>query len=148
VVQTVPAALPAPDPIEPDEIVSLTVESLRWMAGHWRRDDAGSHQEEVWLEPLGGCMLGMDRDVHADGKVTFEHMRIQQADGGVVFHASLQDRPPIAFALGAASGEDAVFERESDSFPVRIHYWRRDRVLHCRIDGGGRVMEWSWVLET
>jgi hypothetical protein len=92
-------------------------------------------------------MLGMDRDVRSDGKVMFEHMRIQEEDGALVFHASLQGRRPIAFRLAAAGKDEATFEREGDSFPARIRYWRRQGVLHCRIDGGGREMEWSWPLE-
>jgi hypothetical protein len=126
--------------------MNATIDSLRWMSGHWRRADAGSVQEEVWLAPLGGAMLGMDRDVRSDGKVLFEHMRIQEEDGTVVFHASLQGRAPIAFRLTAAGENDATFEREGDAFPARIRYWRRDRVLHCRIDGGGRELEWNWPL--
>ena len=127
--------------------MSSTLDSLRWMTGHWRRADAASVSDEVWLAPLGGLMLGMDRDVHSDGKTTFEHMRIQEEDGKLVFHASMQGRPSIAFSLSAAGESEATFERASDSFPARIRYWRTDRVLHCRIDGGGREMEWSWTAE-
>ncbi|HVR29003.1 MAG TPA: DUF6265 family protein [Thermoanaerobaculia bacterium] len=126
--------------------MSARVESLGWMAGHWRRDTAGSVQEEVWLEPRGGCMLGMDRNVHTDGKVTWEHMRIQDEDGTLVFHTSQEGRPAIAFALTIQGESEAVFERSSESFPARIRYWREGRTLHCRIDGGGREMGWSWEL--
>ena len=30
--------------------------------------------EEVWLEPLGGVMIGMHRDVFASGRFFFEHL--------------------------------------------------------------------------
>jgi hypothetical protein len=126
--------------------MSNAIDSLAWMSGHWRRADGGSLQEEVWLAPLGGTMLGMDRDVRDDGRVMFEHMRIQEEEGDLVFHASLQGRPPIAFTLTAMGEREVTFEREGDSFPARIRYWRSNLGLHCRIDGGGREMEWSWRL--
>ena len=124
--------------------MDATIESLAWMAGYWRRDADGSRQEEVWLEPLGGCMIGLDRDVAASGRVAFEHMRIQrEEDGAVVLHVSLGGRPTIAFRLAAAAEHDVTFEREGESFPARIRYWLDGRVLHCKLDGGGREMEWS-----
>jgi len=123
--------------------MTTTIESLRWMAGYWRRDGDGSRQEEVWLEPLGGCMIGLDRDV-SPGRVAFEHMRIQDEDGGLVLHVSLGGRPAIPFTLATAAEHDVMFERASESFPARIRYWLDAGVLHCRIDGGGRAMEWSW----
>jgi hypothetical protein len=125
--------------------MSTPLESLRWMAGYWRRESEGSRQEEVWLDPLGGCMIGLDRDVQASGRVAFEHMRIQREDDGrVVLHVSLGGSPPIAFSLAAAREHDVTFEREGQSFPARIRYWLVDAVLHCKLDGGGREMEWSW----
>ena len=127
------------------------LESLRWMAGFWRREADGSRQEEVWLEPLGGCMIGLDRDVSSSGRVAFEHMRIQREDDGLlVLHVSLGGRPPIAFPLDTAADHDVTFERGGDSFPTRIRYWlggdgpQGVAVLHCKLDGGGREMEWSW----
>ena len=79
-------------PIEtdPSRDVTASLESLGWMAGYWRREADGSRQEEVWLEPLGGCMIGLDRDVSSSGRVAFEHMRIQREDdGSIVLHVSL-----------------------------------------------------------
>ena len=122
------------------------VASLHWLSGQWRRDSPESVAEELWLEPLGGCMLGVDREVRAGGKVTFEHLRIQEENGTLVLHASMQGRPAIAFTLTHAGESEATFERDADSFPTRIRYRREQRVLHCRIDGGGREMEWSWPL--
>jgi hypothetical protein len=122
-----------------------TIESLGWMAGYWRRDADGSCQEEVWLAPLGGCMIGLDRDVSSSGRVAFEHMRIQREESGaVVLHVSLGGRPTIAFALAAAADRDVTFEREAESFPARIRYWLDAGVLHCKLEGGARQMEFSW----
>jgi hypothetical protein len=125
--------------------MQTTIESLRWMAGYWRRDADGSRQEEVWLEPLGGCMIGLDRDVQASGRVAFEHMRIQREENdALVLLLSLGGRPPIAFDLAAAGDRDVTFARPGESFPARIRYWLDERTLHCKLEGGGREMEWSW----
>jgi hypothetical protein len=125
--------------------MSATLESMGWLAGYWRRESDGSCAEVVWLAPLGGSILGLDRDVSASGKVAFEHLRIQrEEDGAIVLHASLGGRPPIAFPLAEAGEQSATFDRGGDSFPARIRYWREGRTLHCRIDGGGREMAWSW----
>jgi Domain of unknown function (DUF6265) len=132
--------------------MTASLESLGWMAGYWRREADGSRQEEVWLEPLGGCMIGLDRDVSSSGRVAFEHLRIQREDdGSIVLHVSLGGRPSIAFALTASADHEVTFERGGDSFPARIRYWlaadagaKGAAVLHCKLDGGGREMEWSW----
>jgi hypothetical protein len=115
------------------------------MAGCWRREADGSRAEVVWLEPLGGCMIGLDRDVSASGRVAFEHMRIQREESGaIVLHVSLAGRPTIAFALVAAGEQDVTFARECESFPARIRYRLEDRTLHCRLEGGGREMTFNW----
>jgi hypothetical protein len=125
--------------------MNTTIESLAWMAGYWRREADGSCQEEVWLAPLGGCMIGLDRDVSASGRVAFEHMRIQREDdGSIALHVSLGGRPTIAFTLVAAGEQDATFAREGESFPARIRYRLEDRTLHCKLEGGGREMTFSW----
>ena len=125
--------------------MSTTLESLGWMAGYWRREGDGSRAEVVWLEPLGGCMIGLDRDVSSSGRVAFEHLRIQREDeGSIVLHVSLGERPSIAFPLAAADGNDVTFDRGGESFPARIRYWLESGLLHCKLDGGGREMQWSW----
>jgi hypothetical protein len=125
--------------------MNATIESLAWMAGYWRREADGSCQEEVWLAPLGGCMIGLDRDVSSSGRVAFEHMRIQREESGaIVLHVSLGGRPTIAFTLAAAADRDVTFEREGDSFPARIRYWLEAGALRCQLAGGGREMEFSW----
>ena len=125
--------------------MNATIESLGWMAGYWRRGADGSCREEVWLAPLGGCMIGLDREVSTSGRVAFEHLRIQREESGaIVLHVSLGGRPTLAFALAVATDHDVTFEREGDSFPARIRYWLADGVLHCKLDGGGREMQWSW----
>ena len=123
----------------------MSLESMDWLVGYWRRDGDGGCGEAVWLAPLGGCILGLDLDVSAGGKVAFEQLRIQREEGGsIVLHVSLGGRPSIAFALVESGEQSATFDRGAESFPARIRYWREGRTLHCRIEGGGREMEWSW----
>ena len=125
--------------------MSTTLDSLRWMAGYWRREADGSRAEVVWLEPLGGCMIGVDRDVSSSGRVAFEHMRIQREDdGSIVLHVSLGGKPPIAFPLAASAANDVTFDRGGESFPGSIRYWLDGGVLHCKLGGGGRELQWSW----
>ena len=54
------------------------LEDLVWMSGAWCRDDGDSSDDEVWLEPRGGLMLGMHREVRASGETRFEYLRIEE----------------------------------------------------------------------
>jgi hypothetical protein len=58
------------------------------MAGHWTATVDDVHMEEVWIEPAGGVMLGVHRDVRAGGGAFFEYLRIEARDNGVVYVAS------------------------------------------------------------
>ena len=42
--------------------VSGAVSDLRWLAGHWCGINKGIANEEVWLAPGAGSLIGMHRD--------------------------------------------------------------------------------------
>jgi hypothetical protein len=48
-----------------------------FMAGAWVAQSEHKITEEHWTDSTGGMMLGMGRTVDADGKITFEYLRIR-----------------------------------------------------------------------
>ena len=124
-----------------------TVASLAWMAGSWEGPDAeGVENEEVWLAPKGGAMLGVHRDVAHGKAVSFEFFRVSEEPAGVTYWASPKGRPAVPFVLAESGPRRVVFANPEHDFPKRILYWLDDRgALHARIEGdGGQAMEWTW----
>ena len=142
-----PAAADAPDaapaPVAPRAAPALA--DVAWLAGAWRGESKGTRQEEVWLPPDGGLMLGLHRDVGASGRASFEYLRIEQHADGVVYQASPGGAPPTPFRLVEAGPARAVFTNPEHDFPKRILYSLAGDVLTARIEGdGGMAMEWKW----
>ena len=138
-----PAILSAEEP-------APQIEDLGWMAGHWAGTADGVEMEELWIEPKGGIMLGVHRDIRPDGSAFFEYLRIEARDGALVYLASPRGGAPTAFTLTRLDEAHAVFENPEHDFPQRIIYHLRDGVMTSRIegtvDGKLRSSEWRWSL--
>ncbi len=131
----------------------VSVKGLAWMAGYWQSDDRGVLNEECWLAPKGGVMLGLHRDTFDDGRMMFEYLRIMDTAGGVVYYASPQGYETTKFRLTAYSDKDgvhqAVFENPDHTFPQTIRYTLNGDRLTAEAEGnddGQTVVEvWTWT---
>jgi hypothetical protein len=118
-----------------------TISQVEWIAGTWIGEQGGPAVfEERWTPPAGGAMLAVSRTVKGDRMVAFEFLRIVERDGGLVYVAQPDGRPPTDFTLTALTGESATFENPAHDFPKMIQYIRRGDALEARVsDGGSRV---------
>ena len=133
---TAPPA-PASDPLA----------ALSWMAGQWSGEEDGVVSEERWMEPAGGMMLAVHRDVAHGRAVDFEFLRIESTPGGIVCLASPRGKAPTPFQMIESSKERVVFENPEHEYPRRILYWLADGKMHARIEGtpGGKAKSEEWV---
>ena len=130
----------------------VSVKGLAWMTGYWKSDDRGVLNEECWLAPKGGLMLGLHRDTFDDGRMMFEYLRIMDTAGGVVYYASPQGYETTKFMLTEISDKDGikqcVFENPENEFPKLIRYTRDNDRLMAQVEGtsdGQSVVEtWTW----
>jgi hypothetical protein len=123
-----------------------SIEDLAWLAGAWSGEQDGVLAEEHWMEPRGGLMPGLHRDVRPGQPTHFEFLRIEEGADGIVYHASPQGAPPTPFKLRSLEERRVVFENLEHDFPQRILYWiDAEGLLHARVEGdGGASMEWRW----
>jgi len=82
--------------------------------------------------------------------LSWEFLRIQATDAGIVYFASPRSAPPTPFKLIEAGEKRAVFENKDHDFPQRILYWVDAKgALHARIEGpqGDKTVaeEWVWT---
>ena len=129
------------------EAPEASVDELAWLAGTWTSEHRGVVMEEHWTEPRGGIMLGLHRDLPPGKKAFFEFLRIEEAAGGLVYHASPRGAPPTPFRMTSLEERKVVFENPDHDYPKRILYWLDDEdVLHARIEGSSpeQASEWRW----
>jgi hypothetical protein len=116
-----------------------TISQLAWLAGAWAGEDGPVTFEERWTPPAGGAMLAVARTFKGNRMVAFEFLRIVERDGGLVFVAQPNGRPPTDFVLTDITGESATFENPAHDFPKMIRYAQRpDGTLEARISDGAR----------
>jgi hypothetical protein len=115
------------------------ISQLAWLAGAWQGGDGRVTLEERWAPPAGGAMLAVSRTIKGDRMVAFEFLRIVERDGGLVYIAQPNGRPPTEFVLTEASADAATFENPSHDFPKMIRYGMRpDGLLEARVSDGGQ----------
>ena len=84
-------------------------------------------------------MLATSRTVKGDRMVAFEFLRIVERDGGLVYIAQPNGRPPTDFVMTAFSAQSATFENPAHDFPKMIRYTLRpDGILDATISDGGK----------
>lgn len=119
-----------------------SIAQVAWIAGLWTGKDGGMSFEERWTPPAGGAMLAVSRTLKGDRMVAFEFLRIVERDGGLVYVAQPNGRPPTDFVLTELTADSATFENPAHDFPKMIRYARRgDGTLEARISDGGQRAE-------
>jgi hypothetical protein len=132
--------------------VFADIKRLDWLTGHWCGSNYGVQNEEVWLAPQAGSMLGMHRDIDTQlGKLKgFEFFRIVEDGAELVYWTQPGGKPAIAFRASKVDNDAVDFLNAEHDFPKRIRYRRIDaNTLVARIDNGtnsGPSMEWHWSL--
>ena len=137
------AQTPAPQRAAP---ARATLGQLTWLAGEWSGTMGRSSIEERWTPAGGGAMLAVSRTIAGERLVAFEFLRIVERDGGLVYIAQPNGRPPTEFVLTAIDANAATFENPSHDFPKMIRYTRReDGGLEARVSGSNGERAQSFV---
>ena len=128
------------------------LQGCAFLAGSWVHADGDDREEEHWMAPVGGLMVGMERAVKAGKAVFFEGLRIEQTKDGIDYVASPAGRAETRFKLNPdqSGARRVVFENPTHDFPQRVLYWLSDDGnLHARIEGDkngklqARDFEWQ-----
>ena len=116
-----------------------TIAQVAWIAGTWSGGGGGATFEERWTPPAGGAMLAVSRTLKGNRMVAFEFLRIVERNGGLVYIAQPDGRPPTDFVLTEIAADSAIFENPAHDFPKMIRYAKRpDGSLEARISDGGQ----------
>jgi Domain of unknown function (DUF6265) len=115
-----------------------TLADLGWLAGNWSGTLGRATIEERWTPAAGGAMLAVSRTIKDDRLAAFEFLRIVERDGGLVYIAQPEGRPPTEFVLTVMTADSVTFENPTHDFPKMIRYTRRaDGSLEARVSGAG-----------
>lgn len=122
-----------------------------WMAGCWVAENEGSRSEECWTVPRGEMMLGSNQTFRGERTLSFEHMRIERVDGGLVYIAQPGGEPPTRFMLqatrvGRELRDGLLFVNIDNGYPQRILYWREgdDLLAEIAFIDGRETVRWTF----
>ncbi|HEV8347825.1 MAG TPA: DUF6265 family protein [Vicinamibacterales bacterium] len=136
-----PHTVPSPFDLAQGRPARASIAQVAWIAGLWTGKDGGMSFEERWTPPAG-AMLAVSRTLKGDRMVAFEFLRIVERDGGLVYVAQPNGRPPTDFVLTELTADSATFENPAHDFPKMIRYARRGAgTLEARISDGGQRAE-------
>lgn len=94
-------------------------------------------------------MLGVGRVVVGGKTKEYEHLRIADEGGQIVYHATPSGQAPAAFKLVEGTEKKLVFEDPTHDFPQRVIYERVDEDhLAARIEGmkQGKAASSGWAM--
>ncbi len=135
------------------------LDALAWLAGCWQGEGGGGKNEECWVAPKGGVMLGISRVISEQDAVAqegrskdtmFEFLRIAAHGAGLAYFASPRGRSAVAFPLVESGDGFAVFANPEHDFPQRLTYRRDGDAMTARIeaqrDGEWKGFDVAWRL--
>ncbi len=124
----------------------IKLDDLAFLSGQWTAEIGGTSVMETWSDTRGDKMIGMHKDVHANGKTSFEFLRIEKTAEAITYYASPAGKPATPFKLKILENNTAVFENLAHDFPARIIYRLEgeDMVVRIEDESGKQGMEWRW----
>lgn len=127
------------------------VDTIAWLTGSWSATRNGVREEEHWMAPRAGVMMGMNR-IATDTKLRgFEFFRIETRGDSVFYMSSPGGRHPATpFRLTECGPGRVVFENPAHDFPQRVIYQLvHPDTLHARIEGTMKgkfsSANWTWT---
>lgn len=122
--------------------LSAQTSALKWMAGCWERRTNNLVVTEQWSFPRAKMMFGAGQTTRGDSTIEYEHTRIFERDGKLVYSAQPSGQDPAEFVADSAGGYSVIFSNPAHDFPQRVIYRRlgADSLLG-RIEGqrGGQI---------
>lgn len=128
-------------------VASAATPDLSWLVGAWCGESKGSRSFESWTDADGGLMLAVNREVRANGQVSFEFLRIELGANPPAYVSQPAGAPPTRFLLVESGATHVVFGNRTHDFPRRIGYRREGDALLAWIDDGsdtGKRVDWRW----
>ncbi len=133
--------------LAPSGNAAAGVDALGWLAGCWEGEGGGGRNQECWMAPEGGMMLGVSR-VLSERDTQFEFLRLAPHGDRLALLASPGGKPAVAFLLVESVEGLAVFANPEHDFPQRITYRRDGDALTARVEaehnGEWRGFDIAW----
>lgn len=122
--------------------LSAQTSALKWMAGCWEHRTNKLVVAEQWSFPRAGMMLGSGQTTRGDSTIEYEHTRIFERDGKLVYSAQPSGQAAAEFVADSVHGLSVTFSNPAHDFPQRVIYrsLSADSLLG-RVEGqrGGQV---------
>jgi len=116
--------------------------TLKWMAGCWEHRTNKLVVTEQWSVPRAGVMLGSGQTTRGDSTIEYEHTRIYERDGKLVYSAQPSGQAPAEFVADGVRGLSVTFSNSAHDFPQRVIYRSVEPdSLIARVEGqrGGQI---------
>lgn len=102
--------------------LSAQTSALKWMAGCWEHRTNKLVVTEQWSVPRAGVMLGSGQTTRGDSTIEYEHTRIFERHGKLVFSAQPSGQAPAEFVADVVRGLSVTFSNPAHDFPQRVIY--------------------------
>ena len=120
------------------------INKLAFMAGCWAGPFGDQVNQEMWMRPAAGTMMGVARNVKGVQTTFTEFMLVNEENGvlGVAIQAKVGGEA-VRFPVQSLTGTEVVFENPKHELPRRIIYRAQGKNgLVGRIEGtaGGKAV--------
>jgi hypothetical protein len=92
------------------------------MVGCWEHRTNTLVVTEQWSFPRARMMLGSGQTTRGDSTIEYEHTRIFERDGKLVYSAQPSGQPPAEFIAESVGGFSVTFSNPAHDFPQRVIY--------------------------
>jgi uncharacterized protein DUF6265 len=103
---------------------TLSVESLRWLAGCLEMRSGDRVVEEYRMGLRAGSMLGMARTTSSRGLLEYELTLIQEKAGKILLEAHPSGQAAAVFLATSANADSVVFQAPEHDYPQIVGYRR------------------------
>jgi len=133
----------------------LPADVFQWLPGHWLGEMTWEGTtltiEEVWLPEAAGALHAVARTYVPGERApgSFEFLRIERDDEGVVLQAQPSGEPPTPFRAVEQTAGSVLFQRDGEGMPGWLRYTRVGDELRAELGENGEpaAMSLRWTLK-